>query len=371
MKKLGFGFMRLPLTDNSDAGSIDIDIVKKMVDIFMKNGFNYFDTAYPYHKERSEAAVKEALVERYPRNSYLIADKMPTVRVTGPADYPVIFNEQLRRVGVDYFDYYLFHNIWKKSFRETEEYGGFDFIKEKISSGQIRHFGFSFHDEPELLDRVLTMHPEVEFVQLQINYLDWESPGVRSRECYETATKHGKKVIVMEPNKGGSLINIPEEAEKLFRAMNPDASNASWAMRFAGSLDGVFMVLSGMSAVDQLLDNISFMDNFNPLTDDERDVIKQSAQIMEKSLAVGCTKCRYCTEGCPLGIPIPEYFSAYNSYILTRNMGNAGMYYRRYAAGRSLASECIKCGKCEISCPQHLEIRNLLEEIAKTFEINR
>lgn len=193
MKKLGFGFMRLPLINSEDPASIDIETVKKMVDIFMEKGFNYFDTAYPYHKEKSEEALREALVKRYPRDSFIIADKMPTIRVTGPSDYTVLFENQLKRVGVDYFDYYLFHNIWKKSFRETEEYGGFDFIKEKIKKGQIKHFGFSFHDTPELLDEVLTKHPEVEFVQLQINYLDWESPGVRSRECYETAVKHGKK----------------------------------------------------------------------------------------------------------------------------------------------------------------------------------
>ncbi len=369
MKKLGFGFMRLPVNTDGDFKDIDMEQVCKMVDIFMEKGFNYFDTAYPYHGEKSEEALREALVKRYPRDSFLIADKMPTVRVKSGSDYSVFFETQIKRCGVEYFDYYLLHNIWKKSYAETEEYGGFDFIAEKIREGKIKHFGFSFHDEPELLDEILSKHPEVEFVQLQINYFDWKSPSVRAEECYHIARKYGKDIIVMEPNKGGSLVNIPSEAEKLFKEYSPCSSNASWAMRYVGSLEGVKLVLSGMSNIEQVKDNISFMDNFVPLNDSERNIIEQVRGIIEKSVAIGCTKCRYCTEDCPKDIPVPEYFSAFNTYYLTNNMGNAGMYYRRYANGRSLASECLKCGKCESHCPQHLEIRKLLEKIAETFEM--
>ncbi len=369
MKKLGFGFMRLPVKTEGVFSDVDIELVKDMVDAFMKKGFNYFDTAYPYHGEKSEEALRETLVKRYPRESFLIADKMPTVRVKGSEDYTSFFQTQLKRCGVDYFDYYLFHNIWKKSYAETVEYGGFDFIKRKIEEGRIKHFGFSFHDEPELLDKVLTEHPEVEFVQLQINYFDWKSPSVRAEECYNVARSHGKDIIIMEPNKGGSLVNLPEEAETLFREYAPKSSNASWAMRYAASLEGVIVVLSGMSNMAQIKDNIAFMDNLIPLNDDERNIIERVRKIVERSVAIGCTKCRYCTEDCPMEIPIPEYFSAYNTYKFTNNMGNSGMYYRRYANGRSLASECLKCGKCEQHCPQHLEIRKLLEKVANTFEI--
>ncbi len=371
MKKLGFGFMRLPVRTAGDFADIDIEQVKNMVDIFMEKGFNYFDTAYPYHGEKSEEALREALVKRYPRDSFLIADKMPTVRVTGSKDYPIFFETQLKRCGVEYFDYYLFHNIWKRSYAETEEYGGFDFIAEKIREGRIKHFGFSFHDEPELLDEVLTKHPEVEFVQLQINYLDWKSPSVRSEECYNIARKHGKNIIVMEPNKGGSLIALPEDAQRLFREYSPDSSNASWAMRFCASLEGVMLVLSGMSSIEQMKDNISFMDNFVPLNEEEKKIIEKVRIAVENNAAIGCTKCRYCTEDCPMEIPIPEYFSAFNTYQLTHNMGNAGMYYRRYANGRSLASQCVKCGNCERHCPQHLEIRKLLSETAELFEVKK
>lgn len=369
MKKLGFGFMRLPIKQQGDFKNIDIEQVKEMVDIFMENGFNYFDTAYPYHEEKSEEALKEALVKRYPRDSFVIADKMPTIRVKSGSDYPIFFETQLKRCGVEYFDYYLFHNIWKRSFSQTEEYGGFDFIAEKIKEGKIKHFGFSFHDEPELLDEVLSKHPEVEFVQLQINYFDWKSPSVRAEECYNVARSHGKDIFIMEPNKGGSLIKLPPEGERLFKEYAPNSSNASWAMRYAASLDGVKIVLSGMSSVEQVKDNISFMDKPIPLNEEERKIIEAVRVIVEKSAAIGCTKCRYCTHDCPMGIPIPEFFSAYNTYQLTHNMGNAGMYYRRHANGRRLASECIKCGKCESLCPQHLEIRKLLEITAQCFEV--
>ncbi|MCD8089941.1 MAG: aldo/keto reductase [Clostridiales bacterium] len=369
MKKLGFGFMRLPLLDKDDHSNIDLEQVKKMVDLFMERGFCYFDTAYPYHGQKSEEAIRKCLVERYPRESFLLADKMPTVRVTSPDDYPVLFDEQLKRCGVDFFDFYLFHNIWKKSYEDTVRFGGFEFMAEKVKEGKIKHLGFSFHDSPELLDRVLREQPRLEFVQLQINYLDWESPSVRARECLETARKYGKPVIIMEPNKGGSLINLPPEAEKLFREYNPSASNAEWAMRWAASQEGVAVVLSGMSSLSQLEENTAFMAGFKPVTPGENEIIKKAAKILSEKAAIGCTGCRYCTDGCPMGIPIPEYFDAYNSYILTKNMGNAGMYYRRCSNGKNPASACIECRSCEKSCPQHLKITGLLKTVAKCFEV--
>lgn len=368
MKKLGFGFMRLPLLNKEDHTSIDIEQVKKMADLFMAEGFCYFDAAYPYHGQKSEEALRKCLVERYPRESFLIADKMPTIRVTCPEDYPRLFEEQLKRCGVEYFDYYLLHNIWQKSYEDTKAFGGFDFIAEKIKEGRIKHFGFSFHDSPELLDRVLREQPQTEFVQLQINYLDWESPSVRSGECYKTARKYGKPIIIMEPNKGGSLINLPPEAEKLFREYDPSASNASWAMRWAASLEGVMTVLSGMSSLAQLKDNISFMSELKPVNQEEKAIVKKASDIISRKSPIGCTGCRYCTDDCPMGIPIPEYFDAYNSYILTKNMGNAGMYYRRYSNGRRKASECIECRGCESRCPQHLKITEHLKTVAACFE---
>lgn len=369
MKKLGFGFMRLPLLDKNDPSSIDIEQVKSMTDLFMEKGFTYFDTAYPYHKEYSEAAIRKALVERYPRKSFVLADKMPTIRVTCAEDYPMIFNTQLKRCGVEYFDRYLLHNLWKNSYKSTVEFGGFDFIRQKTEEGKIKKFGFSFHDEPELLDRILYEQPQTEFVQLQVNYYDWNSPSVRAKECIEIAAKYGKEVVVMEPNKGGSLINLPPQAEDTLKRINPKDSNAKWAMRFAGSCKGVAVVLSGMSNMEQLKENLSFMDNFKPMSLTEKEAVLAAAEIIRKNAAIECTKCRYCTEVCPIDMPIPEYFDVYNSYKLTGNMGNCGMYYRRYANGRKLASQCIGCGKCENNCPQHIKIRDMLKAAANTFEV--
>ncbi len=368
MKKLGFGFMRLPLLDEKDHSSIDIEKTKKLVDEFMKRGFNYFDTGYGYHGQKSEDAFRKAVVERYPRDSFFIADKMPTIRVTGSADYPVLFEEQLKRCGVEYFDYYLLHNIWSKSYRESVEYGGFDFIQKKISEGRIKRFGFSFHDKPELLEKVLSEQKNIDFVQLQLNYIDWESPTVQSRACLEICQKYNKPVTVMEPNKAGSLINLPKEAEELLRARNGKMSNAAWAMSFAASQKNVTMVLSGMNELEQVIENTDIIDNLKELNAEDLEIIKRAADIVNKNVAIPCTKCRYCTEKCPKSIPIPEYFAAFNTLHMTNNLGNAGMYYRRYAAYSLLASECLKCGKCIPSCPQHLDIPALLKKTADAFE---
>lgn len=322
MKNLGFGMMRLPLLDKNDAASIDEAQVCKMVDRFLAQGFTYVDTAYFYHQNTSEIAVRRTLVERHPRESYVLADKMPTFLVEKPEDYQRFFNEQLEKCGVDYFDYYLLHTLKKELYEQTKKFGGFAFGQKMKEEGKIRHFGFSFHDTPEVLDQILTEQPCVEFVQLQINYIDWESEQIRARECYETARKHGKPVIVMEPVRGGGLATVPVEAEIMMKAHQPDLSIPSWAIRFAASLDGVMMVLSGMSSLAQLEDNISYMQEFAPLSEEEQEIVGKVAKLIRSRVAVPCTACRYCVDDCPKHIPIPEIFSIYNERERTRDVYN-------------------------------------------------
>ncbi|MCM1044941.1 MAG: aldo/keto reductase [Candidatus Gastranaerophilales bacterium] len=366
MKKLGFGTMRLPLLIEGDAKSIDHDQVCRMVDAFLERGFVYFDTAYPYHGELSEDAVKRCLVERYPRDRYLLADKMPILRVKDSSEYPMYFEEQLKRCGVEYFDYYLLHNIGKERYVNTVKYGGFEFMSRMKEQGLVKHIGFSYHDDAKLLDQILTEHPEVDFVQLQLNYLDWESPVIQSGACYETACRHGKSVIVMEPVKGGKLANLPKEAREAFDAAHATGSPASYAVRYAASLDNVMLVLSGMSNLEQLLDNTSYMQDFRPLDRDEQEMLKRITDILNAGNAIPCTDCRYCTEECPKNINIPAYFGLYNMYQVTGS--KTQMYYDRHAMGRGKASECIKCGKCEQICPQHIGIREGLEKFADLYE---
>lgn len=365
MKKFGFGAMRLPLLNQEDKTSIDFEELNKMVDTFMEAGFTYFDTAYMYHDEMSESAIKKALVDRYDRESFVLADKMPTVIVKSPEDYPRYFNTQLERTGAGYFDYYLMHNMGKDRYGKTMDFGGFEFAMKMKEEGKIRKFGFSFHDDAETLDEILTEHPEVEFVQLQINYLDWENDVIQSRKCYETATRHGKPVAVMEPVKGGMLANLPKEAEELLRAYNPDASPASYALRFAASLDNVMMVLSGMSSMPQMLDNTRVMSDLKPLNDEERKLLNQVIEIVNKNIAVPCTACGYCMEVCPKNIPIPGLFGLYNNYVTSGNF--SGMYHNRITFERGKASDCIECHLCEKNCPQHIEIPEKLKKI-REFE---
>ncbi len=371
MKKLGFGMMRLPVTDPDNGKSVDIDATCRMVDAFLENGFTYFDTAYMYHSYHSENVVREALVERHPRDSFLLADKMPTMFLKNEEDLPRIFDEQLKKCGVDYFDYYLLHDINGSNYDNTaQRLREFEFVSEKKAAGQITHMGFSFHDDAELLERVLTDHPEVEFVQLQINYLDWEHEGIQSRLCYECACRHGKKVIVMEPVKGGTLASVPAEAEKLLRDYAPDASPASWAIRFAASLDEVIVVLSGMSNMDQLQDNMSFMKELKPINPDELGVLNEAVKIIHRSVEIPCTACGYCLEGCPKKIPIPRYFALYNTERLLGSRGFSPQeeYYSNSGVSYGLASDCVKCGKCETACPQHLQIREYLRHVKELFE---
>ncbi|MDR2054434.1 MAG: aldo/keto reductase [Desulfovibrio sp.] len=368
MKKLGFGLMRLPLTDSGDNGSIDQKIVDKMVDYYLEYGFAYFDTAYVYHAGMSEISARKAVVERYRRDKFSITDKMPTWLVTSASDYEKIFTEQLARCGVEYFDYYLLHNIGIKRYTDTRQSGGFEFMRKIREEGRAGHVGFSYHDKAELLDRILTEHPEMEYVQLQINYMDWENEAIQSRKCYETARKHGKPVIVMEPVKGGSLAGVPQEADKLFRMSRPGMSAVSWAIRFAASLEGVFMVLSGMSDFEQVADNVSYMCDFVPLSDKERETINKVAAIIDGNMAIPCTSCGYCFDGCPRRIPIPQYFALYNNQKQFGLLPNQMAYYMNLTQEHGTASDCCECGQCEEHCPQHIDIAEQMKEVAGVFD---
>ena len=370
-KKLGFGLMRLPLTNPDEASSIDVEQVKDMVDAFIENGFTYFDTAWMYCGFQSECAAKEALVDRYPRDSYTLADKLHAGYIKTREDRDKIFNEQLRKTGVEYFDYYLLHDIGVDHYKIYQELDCFTWLKEKKEQGLVRHIGFSFHDSAKMLDQVLTEHPEVEFVQLQLNYLDWDSEGVQSRKCYETAVKHGKPVIVMEPVKGGTLAKVPERAERMFKEYHPDMSVPSWAIRFAASNEHVMMVLSGMSNMEQLQDNMSYMADFQPLNEDEQEIIRKAVEIINSGIEIPCTGCSYCTEGCPQNIAIPKYFSLYNADLQEceeKGWKPQGEYYDRLTKTFGKASDCVECGQCESVCPQHLPVIRHLKEVAARFE---
>ena len=361
--KLGFGLMRLPMIGDE----IDMEQTKAMVDTFMAKGFTYFDTAYVYINGKSEVAAREAIVKRYPRDSFTLATKLPLWdNIETEADMQRIFDESMERAGVEYFDYYLLHAMDKAKFEKADRIGAWDFIFKMKAQGKIKHCGFSFHDSAEVLDEALTKHPEAEFVQLQLNYIDFEDPAVQARLCYEVCRKHNKPVIVMEPVKGGKLADIPEQGKAIFDALH-GGSPASYAIRYAADFDGVFMVLSGMSSIEQMNDNLSFMKDFKPLSHEERRAIAEVCDVIRATHTIPCTACRYCTDGCPENILIPDLFSCMNAKQLCRDW-NSDCYYEVYTENHGKASDCIGCGKCEHSCPQHLPIRELLKEVAKTFE---
>ena len=371
-KKLGFGLMRLPQNDPSNAADVDVKQVCEMIDLFMEKDFTYFDTAWMYNAFASENVVKEALTSRYPRESFTLATKLHAGFFNSLEDRDKVFNAQLEKTGAGYFDYYLLHGIEEGMLPKYEQYDVFNWVLEKKAQGLVKHAGFSFHDKAELLDKILTDHPQMEFVQLQINYLDWESQWIQSRACYEVCVKHGKPVIVMEPVKGGTLAKIPEEAEKLFKEKDPNMSVPSWAIRFVASLENVMVVLSGMSNVAQMKDNLSYMENFQPLTEEEKALCFKVADVINSQIAIPCTACHYCTEGCPMHIAIPEYFSLYNEDMRehleekgwTVNFTNYGLLTRNFGK----ASECIECGQCEGVCPQHLTIIDFLKQVSVHFE---
>ena len=371
MKKLGFGLMRLPLINPDDSTSIDMEQLNQMVDAFLARGFTYFDTAWMYHNGMSENAVKTALVERHPRESFRLATKLHGGYVNSFEDRDAIFNKQLEKTGAGYFDYYLLHCISVELYEKYKKFDCFNWLREKKRQGLVKKIGFSFHDNAELLDLVLTEQPDMEFAQLQVNYLDWDSDGIQSRLCCETAKKHNKTIIVMEPVKGGTLAQVPEKVEKLFKAENANASVPSWALRFAGSVDNVFMVLSGMSNMEQLTDNMNTFDIFKPIDDSEKAVIKRATRLLTHSGAIACTSCSYCTEGCPMNIPIPKYFSLYNADIQEidgKSWRPQPEYYYNLTLSFGKASECIACGQCEKACPQQLPIIEHLKRVADYFE---
>jgi len=377
MKNLGFGCMRLPLLDENNQKSIDKGQMCAMVDKFIERGFTYFDTAYVYHEGESERAVKECLVDRHARDNFILATKLPMFLLQSEEDKERFFREQCQKCGVDYFDYYLLHNLNMGTYHDKAvKFHGFDFLQKLKSEGRAKNIGFSFHDKPELLDEILTAHPEVNFVQLQINYLDWDNAAIQSAKCYKTAEKHGKKVVVMEPIKGGALANVPPEAEELFKDYNPKISVASWAVRFAASLPNVFMVLSGMSKLDQMDDNISYMENFVPLNDDEAAIVKRAAAIVNSSIEIPCTACEYCTDACPQNIAIPKYFHLYNdkkNYFkgMATNLAWSiqDLYYDNLTKNFGKASDCIACRVCEQHCPQGIKIADQMVKVKEFFEV--
>lgn len=372
VKKLGFGLMRLPAVDEADKSKVDVERVCHLADRFLAEGFTYFDTAACYHSGNSEQAFREAVAQRYPREAYTITDKLSLFMLKEASEMPGFFEKQLENCGVEYFDYYLLHALDEGAAKQAEEWGAFDFMLEKKAKGLVKHVGFSFHDKAEVLDKILTRHPEMEYVQLQLNYADWEDSEVQSRKCYEVCVKYGKPVLVMEPIKGGMLANVPAEAEALLKGARPEMSVASWAIRFAASQENVFMVLSGMSDEQQVEDNLSYMKDFAPLSDEEKDLVAKSAAIIKSKEKVPCTGCRYCTDGCPMKIAIPDYFKLLNriSMFGEGQLASAKSIYkdRTEKEGHGKASDCVGCRQCEEHCPQHLPITEYLEEAAKTFE---
>lgn len=371
MKKLGFGFMRLPVLDENDRSTVDFEAVREMVDYYMQAGFSYFDTAHRYNDEMSETALRRTLTSRYPRESYVLADKLTLNYIKKPEDMEPFFQKQLMLCGAEYFDTYLIHNLGEAWYPMAERVGAFSFLFDLKRRGLVKRIGFSFHGTPRMLEQILTQHPETEVVQLQINYLDWEDEALRAKECYEIARKHGKPVIVMEPVKGGTLVNLPREAEEILKAADSRASLASWAIRFAAGLEGVEMVLSGMSTMEQVKDNTGFMGQFIPLGEKEQELLKRAAAAIRKNTAIACTNCCYCTTECPRNLAIPQYFALYNNMKRLKNtayMTNQPVYYANLVQNHGRASDCIRCGKCEKNCPQRLPIRELLQQVSAVFD---
>ena len=365
MPKLGFGLMRLP----ENGGSVDINKVCCMVDKYMESGMNYFDTAYIYHGGKSEVAAREALVKRYPRDSFMLATKLPAWEMRCEADRDRIFNEQLKRTGVDYFDFYLLHSVEEGSNHDNyEKYDCWNWGLKLKEEGKIRHFGFSFHGSPELLIEVLDRHPETEFVQIQLNYLDRSNPVVRSQQLYEILHEREIPIIVMEPVRGGMLADFGDEINSVFKNARPDKSVASWALRFVGSLPGVMTILSGMSSEEQMDDNISTFSDFEKLSDSELTIINDVTEKVLETPQIGCTACKYCCDGCPMKIRIPDVFRTINTLRRYPDDWRSKNFYSGLVQRSGKASDCVGCGQCEGVCPQHLPIIELLKEAAEILD---
>ncbi len=365
MPKLGFGLMRLPEKD----GVIDHEHVCRMVDKYMKAGMNYFDTAYIYHGGNSETAAREDLVKRYPRDSFMIATKLPAWEMKDKSDVDRIFNDQLEKTGVDYFDFYLLHSVEEGNNYETyEKYDCFSWGMKMKEEGKIRHFGFSFHGSPELLTEVLDKHPETEFVQIQLNYLDRTNPVVRSQALYEILHERNIPIIIMEPVRGGMLADLGEDVNAMFKAVRPEKSVASWALRFVASLPGVMTVLSGMSNDEQMDDNIATFTDFEPVTDEEIRLIDEVTKKVLSTPQIGCTACKYCCDGCPMKISIPDVFRTINTLRRYPDDWRSKNFYSGLTERSGKASVCIACGQCERVCPQHLPIIDLMKEAAKILD---
>ena len=361
-RNFGFGCMRLPMKGKE----VDTEETCRMVDAFLENGFNYFDTAHGYIEGKSELALKTCLTSRYPRERYILTDKLTNVYFKKQEDIRPFFESQLAACGVEYFDFYLMHAQNGEIFEYFKERRAYETAFELKAEGKVRHVGISFHDSPEVLERILTEYPQIEVVQIQFNYLDYENPTVQSRACYEVCRKHGKPVLVMEPVKGGSLVNLPEKAAEALDELH-GGSYASYAIRFAAGFPGIMMVLSGMSSLAQMQDNISYMKDFKPLNETEQSAVKRVQEVFRGMNLIACTACRYCTEGCPQHIEIPDLFAAMNSKTAFKDW-TADYHYKVHTGPGRCASDCLKCGKCEKICPQHLPIRQLLEDVAKEFE---
>lgn len=362
-KKLGFGCMRLPMKENQ----VDYEEFNKMIDLYMNGGFNYFDTAHGYIEGKSETAIRECLVKRYPRESYVLTNKLTGTYFKTKEEIRPFFEKQLECTGVEYFDYYLMHSQDRNSYPHFQKTEAYEVACELKREGKIKHLGISFHDTAEMLERILTEHPEIEIVQIQFNYIDFKNPSVQGEKVYNVCRKFNKPVLIMEPVKGGGLVNLPKDAKEVFDNLGDGLSYASYAIRFAASFEGVTKVLSGMSNLEQIKDNLSYMKEFKPLEKREYQAIRKVVDILNDLGGIPCTACRYCVEGCPKKISIPDLFGCYNAKVQF-NDWNSDFYYGVHTQDCGKASDCIKCGKCEMVCPQHLRIRENLEKVAKTFE---